>query len=74
VRTQTYTYECPSCGADIECLVDIGEHLVDFPETCACGHVIDATEQAAYYSKAIASCWGSAIERPRPNERQLINL
>jgi hypothetical protein len=58
-----YSFDCPTCDAPLEADVDLGEHMVDMPETCDCGHMFSDAEKDALHAQALEDCQGQAIDR-----------
>ena len=50
----THTFECPFCEKDIECQVDLGEHLVDVPAKCPeCARTLPEDIKLAIYDDGL---------------------
>ncbi len=59
-----YAFECRRCGADITCLVDLHEHLVDVPEQCeACGATVSEAQRSRAYDEGLEDALGRWTDR-----------
>ena len=61
----TYTFSCPKCGEEIEADVDVGEHMVDWNESCEnekCNYKFTEAEVEKIYSDALEDCFSTMVD------------
>lgn len=66
----TYSYECPRCGTENPCEVEIGEQEVDYPNACeGCGLVFNDLQTNKLVTDALEWAQGKLTDDANDRNR-----